>query len=62
LTIRRNKAIVYDILLGTAAETVRIIGADPQHLGGQIGMIAIIHTWGRTLTQDTGHYHLLDFQ
>src|SRR4051794_5044056 len=46
----QNKAIVYDILLKTAAETVRVIGADPQHLGAEIGMIAILHTWGQTLT------------
>src|SRR5271169_1988969 len=27
----QNKAIVYDILLKTAAETIRVISADPQH-------------------------------
>jgi hypothetical protein len=46
----QNKAIVYDILLKTAAETIRVIGGDPQHLGGETGMIAILHTWGQTLT------------
>jgi hypothetical protein len=46
----QNKATVYDILLKAAAETIRIIGADPQHLGGETGMIAILHTWGQTLT------------
>jgi hypothetical protein len=46
----QNKAVVYDILLKTAAETVRIIAADPKHLGAEIGMIAILHTWGQTLT------------
>jgi len=45
----QNKAIVYDILLSTAAETIRIIGADLQHLGGETGIIAILHTWGQTL-------------
>ena len=48
----QNKAVVYDILLKTAAETVRIIGADPQHLGAETGMIAILHTWGQTLMQN----------
>jgi hypothetical protein len=38
----QNKAIVYDILLKAAADTIRIIGADPRHLGGQTGMIAIL--------------------
>jgi hypothetical protein len=45
----QNKAAVYDILFKTAAETVRIIAADPKHLGGEIGMIAVLHTWGQSL-------------
>lgn len=52
----QNKALVYDILLKTAAETVRIIGADPKHLGAETGMIAILHTWGQTLTHHS-HVH-----
>src|SRR5271169_4613875 len=39
----QNKAVVYDILLKTAAETIRVVGADPKHLGGETGMIAILH-------------------
>ena len=50
-----NKAVVYDILFKAAAETIRIIGADPKHLGAETGMIAILHTWGQTLTH---HPHL----
>src|SRR5215467_1614019 len=46
----QNKAVVYDILLKAAAETIRIIAADPKHLGAETGMIAILHTWGQTLT------------
>ena len=46
----QNKAVVYDILFKTAAETIRTIGADPKHLGAETGMIAILHTWGQTLT------------
>src|SRR5437879_5799142 len=41
----QNKAVVYDILFKAAAETMRIIAADPKHLGAEIGMIAILHTW-----------------
>jgi len=48
----QNKAVVYDILFKTAAETIRTIGADPKHLGAETGMIAILHTWGQTLTQN----------
>jgi len=46
----QNKAIVYDILFKAAAQTIRDIAADPKHLGAQTGMIAILHTWGQTLT------------
>jgi hypothetical protein len=46
----QNKAVVYDILLKSAAETIRLIAANPKHLGGETGMIAILHTWGQTLT------------
>jgi hypothetical protein len=45
----QNKAAVYDILFKAAAETVRTIAADPKHLGAEIGMIAVLHTWGQNL-------------
>lgn len=51
----QNKAVIYDILFKAAAETVRIIGADAKHLGGQTGMIAVLHTWGQNLFH---HPHL----
>jgi hypothetical protein len=52
----QNKAVVYDILLKTAAETIRTIGADPRHLGAETGLIAVLHTWGQTLTHHP-HVH-----
>jgi hypothetical protein len=51
----QNKAVVYAILFQAAAETLRTIAADPRHLGAEIGFIAILHTWGQTLTH---HPHL----
>ncbi len=51
----QNKALVYDILFKAAAETVRTIAATPKHLGAQIGMIAVLHTWGQNLFH---HPHL----
>jgi len=54
----QNKAVVYDILFKAAAETVRTIGADPKHLGAEIGMIAILHSWGQTLTHHP-HVHCI---
>ena len=54
----QNKALVYDILFKAAAETIRVIAADPKHLGAETGMIAILHTWGQTLTHHP-HVHCI---
>ena len=48
----QNKAVVYAILFRAAAETLRTIAADPKHLGAEIGLIAVLHSWGQNL-----HYH-----
>jgi Putative transposase/Transposase zinc-binding domain len=50
-----NKPLVYAMLFEVAVETLRTIAADPKHLGAEIGLIAVLHTWGQTLTN---HPHL----
>src|SRR5215813_9211820 len=45
----QNKRVVYNILFRVTAETLRTIAADPQHLGAEIGFLAVLHTWGQTL-------------
>lgn len=45
-----NKAVVYAILFDAVAATLKTIAADPRHLGGEIGFLAILHTWGQALT------------
>ncbi|QNT69678.1 IS91 family transposase [Defluviicoccus vanus] len=52
----QNKQTVYAILFRTAAETLRRIAADPNHLGAEIGLVAVLHTWGQTL-QHHPHVH-----
>src|SRR3546814_14663502 len=52
----QNKRAVYAILFRTAAETLRRIAADPRHLGAELGVIAVLHTWGQTLTHHP-HVH-----
>ena len=47
--------MVYNILFQATAQTLRTIGADPKHLGAEIGFIAILHTWGQNLLH---HPHL----
>jgi Putative transposase/Transposase zinc-binding domain len=45
----QNKEVVYGILFRATAETLRAIAADPQHLGAEIGFLAVLHTWGQNL-------------
>jgi len=54
----QNKAVVYDLLLKTAADTLITIAADPKHLGARIGLTAVLHTWGSTLTHHP-HAHII---
>jgi len=54
----QNKALVYGILFDAVAATLKTIAADPKHLGGELGFIAILHTWGQTLTHHP-HIHCL---
>jgi hypothetical protein len=54
----QNKAVVYDLWLKTAAETLITIAADPKHLGARIGLTAVLHTWGSALTHHP-HVHII---
>jgi len=45
----QNTAVVDGILFRATAETLRTIAADPRHLGAEIGVFALLHTWGQTL-------------
>jgi hypothetical protein len=52
----QNKAVVYDILFRTTADTLLTIARDPQHLGAEIGFFAVLHTRGQNL-QHHPHLH-----
>src|SRR5262245_57062103 len=54
----QNKAVVYDLLFRAAADTVLTIAADPKHLGARIGITAVLHTWGSTMTHHP-HLHMI---
>jgi hypothetical protein len=54
----QNKAVVYAILFRAAAETLRLIAADPRHLGAEIGGVAVLHSWGQAL-QHHPHVHCI---
>ena len=51
-----NRRVVYDLLLRCAAETILEVAADPDHLGAQTGVLAVLHTWGQNL-QFHPHVH-----
>jgi hypothetical protein len=47
--------VIYALLFQSVWATLKAFGADPKRLGGELGMTAVLHTWGETLTQ---HVHL----
>ena len=47
--------LVYRLLFQAAATTLARFGRDPHYLGGDLGVTAILHTWGQRLTQ---HLHV----
>jgi hypothetical protein len=47
--------IVYGLLFTAASQTLQTFARDPKHLGGEIGITAILHTWSQTLAL---HPHL----
>lgn len=53
-----NKAVVYGILFRAASEALLEIAADPEHLGAEIGFLAILHTWTQTLLHHP-HIHCI---
>jgi hypothetical protein len=52
----QNKAIVYAILFKAAAEAMSTLAANPRRLGAEIGVVAVLHTWGQALTHHP-HVH-----
>jgi hypothetical protein len=52
----QNKAKIYGLLFKVASETLITIAADRKHLGAQIGVIAVLHSWGQNL-QHHPHLH-----
>jgi hypothetical protein len=53
--IRVNQRLLYALLFQTAAQTLQEFAHDPKHLGAELGITAVLHTWGQTLTE---HVHV----
>jgi hypothetical protein len=54
----QNKPVIYDILFKASAEAMTTIAADPKHLGAQIGILSVLHTWGSALNHHP-HVHMI---
>jgi hypothetical protein len=52
---QRRPRLIYGLLFRCAAQTLQAFGRDPKHLGGELGITAVLHTWGQNLAQ---HVHL----
>ena len=51
--IAQNQAALYHLLFAAASQTLLAFGQ--QKFGAQVGLTAVLHTWGQTLVD---HYHL----
>ena len=49
---------LYNILFETSKETIETFASDHKHLGAQVGMISILHTWGQNLSLHP-HVHMI---
>ena len=55
---RANQELCYDLLFRESAAALSTFAADPQHLGGDIGMTGVLQTWTRDLRYHP-HIHYL---
>jgi hypothetical protein len=56
--LRRYQTALYPVLMKAAAKALLKLAADPHYVGGLIGIMAILHTWSRTLVYHP-HVHCL---
>lgn len=55
---RRHQKRMYGLVLQAAATALLKLTADPHYVGGRVGVLAVLHTWGSTLTYHP-HVHCL---
>jgi len=49
---------LYTMLFAASKETVMDLGKDPKHLGAQMGIVSVLHTWGQNLSLHP-HVHMI---
>lgn len=55
---RSHQRLVYDLLFRASAEAIQQLGQAERWVGGQMGMMGVLHTWGRNLAYHP-HVHYL---
>ena len=53
--VQLHPDLLYDLWFQSVWATLRAFAAAPRYLGGELGMTAVLHTWGQTLER---HVHL----
>ena len=48
--IYRNQRLMYGLFFTAAAQTLKQIAADPKHLGAEVALTCVLHTWAQNLT------------
>lgn len=56
--VRSHQRVLLGALMQSAAEALQALAADRHYLGGTIGILAVLHTWTRTLEYHP-HVHCL---
>ena len=56
--VRTHQRVLINVLFQSAFESLATLCSDRQWLGGRIGALAVLHTWGRTLEWHP-HIHML---
>jgi hypothetical protein len=55
---RSHQKQVYDLFFHISAEAIQQLARDPRFVGGQVGLVGVLHTWGRNLSYHP-HIHFL---
>ena len=56
--VLQNQETMYNLLFKASQETIRELARDKKYLGAEIGLTAILHTWGQNLSLHP-HIHMI---
>jgi hypothetical protein len=56
--VSKNQKLMYNLLFRASAQITQTLALDPRYIGGQIGLVGVLHTWTRNLIYHP-HVHYL---